>query len=162
MVEDETVYVVSKLSDATKKDLEDQGFSFPERPSDEPTLPVDVTTLTDDDLMHLYSLFVAWTDYAAAQMAMAMVTEHEMERSLAQAEAIAWGTIGAKASVSAAKASVQADKAVIFASAKYEKARAYRRLITELADRYERDASLLSRELTRRTSDRPRRKERWT
>ena len=42
-----------------------------------------------------------------------------------------------------------------------EKARAYKRLVTEIAERYERDSNLLSRELTRRTSQEIRKKRKW-
>ena len=103
--------------------------------------------------MQLYGLFIAWNDYAAAQVSMAAVTEYEQERKLQQAEALAWDASGGSKSVSAAKAAVQGDSKVIKMAAQYEKARAYRRMVTEIAERYERDAMLLSRELTRRTSD---------
>lgn len=157
----EPIYVVTQMGETVQQELEDQGFRLPDRPEVEPSLPEDVTAMPDDDLMELFTVFVGWNDYASAQAALAMITESEMARELEQAEAKAWRTVEAKASVSAAKAHVNGDRDVIIARAKVEKAKAYKRLVTEIADRYERDGNLLSRELTRRTSQEIRKKRRW-
>ena len=90
---EEPIYVVTKMGETVQQELEDQGFRLPDRPSVEPFLPEDVTSLPDDDLMDLFTTFVGWNDYAAAQAALALITESEMARELDQAEARAWRTV---------------------------------------------------------------------
>lgn len=156
---------MSQRGEDVVEQLMSQGFAVPNQPSSHPSLPADITDLSPEDLMMLFSQFTAWTDYAHTQLGLAVIEEREAERRLAVKEAAAWATVP-KSSVSAAKMVVAGDADVIDATEELDNAHAYRRMVSEVADRYERDAALVSRELTRRTSDggsfaRPGRKAKW-
>ena len=153
-----------------KELLEGQGFRLPDQPDaeDQPKLPADLSELDDSDLMEEFSLFTAWADYACAQVGLAVVAEREAERTLEGVEADVWRDqlrFNPKAPVAAVKAVMVSDTKVMEARSTLDKAYAYRRLVSDLADRYERDAAVLSRELTRRTQSewnaRQARRERW-
>lgn len=142
-----------------------QGFELPPKPGDPVVLPTDVSELDSSDLMTSFALFTAWTDYASAQVGLAVVAEREAERQLEHAEAKAWRDIPPKTPVTAAKAIVSLDRSVIESKQELDTAYAYRRLVSDLASRYERDAAVLSRELTRRTSEsspKMSRRDRWS
>jgi hypothetical protein len=159
-----TVYRMSPIGEEARHRLENQGFYMPDAPDEEPALPTDVSDLDSPTLMALFSLFTGWCDYAAAQVGLAVVMEREAERLLEKAEAEAWRDIGKGASVTASKALVVLSDDVQDARYHLDECYAYRRLVSDLAARYERDAAVLSRELTRRTSEngpKQSRRERW-
>jgi hypothetical protein len=158
-------YMTSPVGEGAKAVLEKQGFDFPLPPEEEVNLPVDVSDIDSHELMALFSLFTAWCDYAAAQVGLAVIAERECERAQDRAEAEAWRSYTDAKSVTAAKAMVAIDPDVAKARDSMDMAHAYRRLISDLAVRYERDAAVLSRELTRRTSEngpKEARRQRWT
>lgn len=153
-----------------KELLEGQGFKFPDQPDedDQPHLPADLSDMDDSLLMEEFSLFTAWADYAAAQVGLAVIAEREAERAVEGEEARVWRDqlrFNPKAPVAAVKAVMVSDPKVMEARKIHDKAYAYRRLVSDLTDRYERDAGVLSRELTRRTQSewnaRQSRRERW-
>ena len=163
-------YYASDNGRETKELLEGQGFVFPERPdvADQPSLPTDVSDLEDATLMEEFALFTAWADYAAAQVGLAVIAEREAERAVEDAEAKVWQDqmrLNPKVPVTAVKAAMSTAAKVRDARKVFDKAYAYRRLVSDLAARYERDAAVLSRELTRRTQSewnaRQARRERW-
>jgi len=159
-----TVYRMSPLGEEARSRLENQGFYLPDIPNEDPSLPVDVSDLDSPTLMSMFSLFTAWCDYASAQVGLAVVMEREAERLLEHAEAESWRDMGKGASVTASKALVVLSDDVQDARVALDECYAYRRLVTDLSARYERDAAVLSRELTRRTSEngpKQSRRERW-
>lgn len=158
-------YRMSQRGEDAVEQLLTQGFSIPNQPPKHPTLPSDITELSPEDLMMLFTQLTAWADYAHAQLGLAVIEEREAESRVGLAEAKAWATVP-KSSVSAAKMVVAADADVLEANEELDNAHAYRRMVSEVAGRYERDIALVSRELTRRTSDggsfnRPGRKAKW-
>ena len=158
-------YRVSQRGEDTVEQLVGQGFVIPAKPDDHPSIPPDITDLSSEGLMELFAQFVAWSDFANTQLGLAVIEEREAERRVTIAEAEAWKSLP-KSSVSAAKVLVAADEGVVSALEELDAIHAYRRMVSEIASRYERDTSLISRELTRRTSDggsfsRPTRKARW-
>lgn len=158
-----TKYRTSPGGQAAKALLERQGFDFPAAPEEVVDLPTDVSELDAKDLMTIFATFTAWADYAGAQVGLSVIAEREMERALDIAEARAWQEMP-KSSVTQSKALIALDETVIQAKDRLDEAYAYRRLVTDLAIRYERDAAVLSRELTRRTSEfapKQTRRERW-
>lgn len=153
-----------------KELLEGQGFKLPEQPDedDQPTLPSDLSDMDDSALMEEFALFTAWADYAAAQVGLAVIAEREAERGVESEEARVWRDqlrFNPKAPVAAVRAIMMIDPKVLDTRKVRDKAYAYRRLTADLTDRYERDAAVLSRELTRRTQTewnaRQSRRERW-
>jgi hypothetical protein len=158
-----TRYRASPLGQGAKALLEHQGFDFPSAPEEVVDLPSDVSDLDSKDLMTMFAVFTAWADYAGAQVGLSVIAEREMERALDIAEAKAWQDMP-KSSVTQGKAMIALDDSVIAAKDRLDEAYAYRRLVTDLAARYERDAAVLSRELTRRTSEsapKQTRRDRW-
>lgn len=158
-------YRMSQRGEDAVDQLLSQGFAIPNQPPSHPSLPADITDLSAEELMTLFSQFTAWADYAHTQLGLAVIEEREAERRVAVAEAKVWSTLP-KSSVSAAKMLVAGDADVVDANEELDNAHAYRRMVAEVAARYERDAALVSRELTRRTSDggsfnRPGRKAKW-
>jgi hypothetical protein len=147
-----TRYRASSTGAAAKALLETQGFDFPSAPDEVVDLPTDVSDMDSKDLMTMFATFTAWADYAGAQVGLSVIAERQMERLLDIAEAQAWQELP-KSSVTQNKAMIALDESVIQAKDRLDEAHAYRRLVTDLAARYERDAAVLSRELTRRTSE---------
>lgn len=139
-------------------DLASQGLSLHEQPEIHmPVLPADLTLIDDEDLMILYSLLTAWADFVSTQVSCAQVDERAVERRLSHAEnllMIASGDRGDR--VTFARAQVAADPSIVAMKDEVEERHAYRKLVESLSLNIERDASLVSRELTRRTSSRTR------
>lgn len=136
-----------------------QGFKLPRQPEDSaPDLPRDITNLGYDALMDLWSAFTAWTDYAAVQAAIAYSEEKHLAKKIERMEQRALLT-GDK--VTTSRAEVKTSDAYEHLVEEWLEAEMYRKLLETLFNNYDRDAQLLSRELTRRTSDVRGRQERW-
>lgn len=139
-------------------ELMTQGLSLHPQPETEiPILPPDLTAIDDEDLMILYSLLTAWSDFVSAQVSCAQVDERAAEKKLAHSEnllMIASGDRGDR--VTYARAQVAAEPTIVALKEEIENLHAYRKLVETLSMNIERDASLVSRELTRRTSSRSR------
>lgn len=144
--------------------LSSQGLTFPDRPEEEiPSLPDDITELSDEGLMLGYTSLVAWTDFAASQAAAASVDERSALADADRAELQVLGSNTAKGAVSLAKARAASDPDVVALKAEAEYAHHYRKLAEAVRDNLDRNYALFSRELTRRTSTDPRtRKDRYT
>lgn len=160
-------YHMGEASRAASARLSSQGIVLPDSPGDDiPALPRDITGLDDEGLMDLFVAYTAWNDYAAVQVACARADERAAQRSLDMAEAAAtalnW-TGGRDDRVAIAKAKVASDPAVLRSREVLDERHAYRSLVEAIAGNVERDAALVSRELTRRTAgSAPRRSSRWT
>lgn len=137
--------------------LEKKGLSFSSKPKYEiPQLPRDITDLHDDDLMDLFVTLTAWSDYLASQFAMAAIDEREAQRFLdaAEAQAMLNGWKGGSGDrVTVAKANIAIDPVVAKYREDVDVKHAYRKLVETLTQNVDRDSALVSRELTRRTSD---------
>lgn len=144
---------VSRYGQEAMKRLASRGFSTPDQPGTPCAILEDVTELDDEGLVNELALLTAWADYAAFQHALAVVEEREAERCLASAEASNWKRRPAKATVTESRTLTNLDEDVMEAQDGLDKVYAYRKLLGELVSRYERDAAVLSRELTRRTAN---------
>lgn len=146
--------------------LAQQGLTRVEKPEgDMPSLPSSLPDLGDEELMELFTGLTGWHDYVAYQVAMAAIDERSAQKKLDYAEASAliggWGG-GSDARVSVAKAKVRTDPKVMQMTEELDALHAYRKLVEVMATNLERDAALVSRELTRRTSDNTRnRSNKW-
>lgn len=144
-------------SDQAVDALYKKGFVLAKKPKVEiPSLPTDITDLSDDSLMELFVLFTSWTDHLASQLAIANIDEREAERTVSAAEAQAmlnnWkGGTGERVAI--AKASIAVDPTVQGLVQVLDEKYAYRKLVETLYQSVERDSALVSRELTRRTAD---------
>lgn len=139
-------------------ELLSQGLSLHPQPETEiPILPPDLTGIDDEDLMVLYSLLTAWSDFVSAQVSCAQVDERAAEKRLSHRENLLMIASGDKGDrVTYARAQVAAEPTIVALKEEIESLHAYRKLVETLFLNIERDASLVSRELTRRTSSRNR------
>ena len=146
------------ISDKAVETLNKLGFHLSPKPKFEiPELPRDITELDDEGLMDLFVQYTQWSAHLAGAKAIADINEREAETALKQATdaAMMANWTGAKG---ADRVSVV--KAIIGSSPKIQELQhdldikyAFRKLIETRTDNIERDAQLVSRELTRRTSD---------
>lgn len=119
-----------------------------------PSLPRDLTAVGDENLMVLYSELTAYADFISIQVSCAQVDERVIEKNLSSLELRKMlGSEGKSENrVTFARAQVSIDPDVVALKNTLEEIHAYRKLIEAMRDNIERDSSLVSRELTRRTS----------
>ena len=151
---------MSSISTFVVDSLSDLGFPLPPKPVfDIPSLPREITELDDEALMSLFVEFTQWNAHLAGAHAIACINEREAERSLelGEAEAIfsSWtsniSTKGMLASV--LKAKVSSLPAIRELHQDLNIKYAFRKVLETRTISIERDSQLVSRELTRRTSD---------
>lgn len=150
-----------------RRQIEEEGIDLPAQPSFEsPRVPVSLPDMDDDDLMKLFVRLTRWADYLSGQLALAEIDEQSIAAVLRVAEATSlirnWGG-GRDDRVAIAKAERDTDPAVTEWSDKLQVAHARRKLLGVMFTNMERDAALVSRELTRRVGREPtsRRADRW-
>lgn len=144
-------------SQTAVNELTKRGFKLSSKPeNDIPTLPSDITDLHDDDLMELFVELTAWTDHLSSQLAIAIVDEREAERAVSLAESKAmldYWKGGSGDRVTVVKAQIATDPKVLDLIKEQDEKYAYRKILETLYQNVERDSAVVSRELTRRTSD---------
>ena len=125
-----------------------------DRPSNAvPSLPVDLADIDDGLLMELFSKYVSWQNYIAVRVAEAEIAEAEAQTKLNvdQATALVKSWTGTKEDrVAVARAERELHPEVQEQQARYNTARAHRKMLSVLAENMERAAMVVSRELTRR------------
>jgi len=133
------------------------GFSLTAKPEyNIPDLPRDITELDDEGLMDLFVQFTQWNDHLAGAQAIAVINEREAQRALDNAEASSMlsNWTGAKGDrITLIKAQIAASKEIQELQHELDVKYAFRKLIETRTLNVERDSQLVSRELTRRTSD---------
>lgn len=137
--------------------LAKQGLVIPKSVSLElPQLPADISSVSDNDLMALFSQLTAFTNFLNTQLSCAEIDERRADKALTAAEDEALirehGSKTSKDTVTFLKTKISADPNIIKLREVYEAKYAYRKLIESMADNAGRDAVLVSRELTRRTA----------
>jgi hypothetical protein len=128
----------------------------PERPV--PEIPLDLTDLHDKRIMELFALYVAWNCFFDVQRVHAEIEEADAETGLKvlQATSLADGWQGPKETrITILRAERDTDPEVMAAQARYDQAKARRKMTGVLCGNMERGAALLSRELTRRVGRAP-------
>lgn len=133
------------------------GLTF-NKPSDEQvTLPPDITAIVSEELGALFTRLTAWTDYIASQLTMAQLEERAALKKRDYAENIMLvKRMGAQVKgerVTAVKAEIAINQDIVDLDNDYEEKYAYRKLVEMLLTNHERDLSLVSREITRRSND---------
>lgn len=151
-----------------KAELERAGLSFPARPGFEiPRLPLKLADYTDAQLMRLFVALTRWTDYLAGAVAEAEIEERAAEAVLNKAQALVlisnWQG-GKDDRITMAKAQRDVDPVVEEKQELFDVAWRKRKMVSVLFSSTERDAAVVSRELTRRVGrreDHDRRVARW-
>lgn len=104
--------------------------------------------------MDLYGEFIAWVNFAKAELVQAEIAESTAENDLHLREAAAligqWSADAKGDRVTLAKARRDVDQNVMEGREEHLRAKSYRKLVEAMFDRCERCSQLLSRELSRR------------
>ena len=143
-------------------ELDKQSLPLPNKPrTDVPELHGDLSDLEDGALMDLLVKFTRWADYSGGQLAVADVDERYADAYVDQLKARglieSWGgeEDGKKRTVTEMRATKHLDP--IYQEAVQVKLNAYarRKLLSARHEAFERDAAVVSRELTRRLERNP-------
>jgi len=128
------------------------------KPSDEQViLPADITAIASEELGELFTRLTAWTDYINSQLVMAQLEERAILKKKDFAEntmlikRMGAGVKGER--VTTVKAEIAVNQDIVDLDREYEEKYAYRKLVEMLLTNHERDLSLVSREITRRSND---------
>jgi hypothetical protein len=151
--------------------LDELGLALDEHPENEsvPHVPEDITDLSDRDLMVLFTELVSWQNYAASRLAVVRNEEEEVEAqvryeaSIATLEGMPTEYKSNTPLATIAKALRDTDDEVVKLEERLRGIQAKRRLLGTVVENLERNAALVSRELTRRVNidPRDRRDSRW-
>lgn len=127
-----------------------------------PPLPDDVTSLSEQDLMTLYSQMVSWKEYAEAQLALASFDERLADEELDARRSMAI-VAGTGKTATAQKAAAADNPLVSEARSHASHCYGVRKITESVYNAAEGRMRFLSRELTRRTgiADQVRRNGRW-
>ena len=133
------------------------GLTF-SKPSDEQVvLPPDITVVSSEELGGLFTRLTAWTDYITSQLVMAQLDERSAQKTLDYNENMMLvRRMGAQVKgerVTTVKAQIAVDDKIVDLGNIYEEKYAYRKLVEMLKENHERDLQLVSREITRRSSN---------
>ena len=135
----------------------EMGIVFRKPTLEQVQLPADITMLSSEQLAEKFTALTAWADYIASQLAMAQIDERDAQRKMDYAEnkllITKMGNAARGERITLVKAQVSVDDTVVALSQKYEEAYALRKLMEMLLNNHERDLTLVSREITRRTND---------
>lgn len=128
------------------------------KPSDEQVeLPADITDISSENLGELFTRLTAWTDYIASQKVMAELEERAaLKKKDLFENRLMFKRMGTQVKgerVTAVKAEIAVNEELIALDNDYEEKYAYRKLVEMLLNNHERDLSLVSREITRRSND---------
>jgi hypothetical protein len=137
--------------------FEGWGLTFRKPADGQVDLPRDITDISSEELGELFTRLTSWTDYIASQVTMAQLEE----RAALKAKDFKENTMlvrrmGAQVKgerVTSVKAEIAIDPEVVALDNDYEEKYAYRKLVEMLLNNHERDLSLVSREITRRSND---------
>ncbi|MEV6310024.1 hypothetical protein AB0M10_15665 [Streptomyces sp. NPDC051840] len=135
--------------------LEGYGFEREERPDGSlPTLPHDITALTDQQLMVLYGQFVSWTAYAAMRLVDARAVEKAAKQNLNHSMARASLGASTEKTVAGRKAAAAADSQVQADEDRHTAALSLCEALDMVHANSESRAQFCSRDLTRRQNSR--------
>lgn len=137
---------------AAAHEAEKQGLTLPARPKGAPPeVPgEELTELDDRDLMGLFAKLNRWAAFLGGQLAAAEVDESYAAKLVDKLTALGQIRARGEKNVSAQKAAVWSDPELVAAQEAKQEAYAYRKLVEALYNAVDRDAFLVSRELTRR------------
>lgn len=141
--------------------LVEKGMNVPKPSYDLIVLPPDITLLSSEQLAEMFTILTGWADYTASQLAQAQIAERAAQRALdlkvnrLMVEKMGSATKGDK--VTLIKAQIAIDDDVVRLEDALEAKHAYRKMVEMMLSNQERDITLVSREITRRTAAGPRR-----
>jgi type IV secretory pathway protease TraF len=137
--------------------FQDWGLTFRKPSEEQVELPPDITMLNSEQLGEIFTRLTAWTDYIASQLVHSQLEERaaqkvlEYNENLLLVKRLGAGVKGER--VTTVKAEIAVNENIVSLSNQYEEKYAYRKLVEMLLNNHERDLSLVSREITRRSND---------
>ena len=140
--------------------LVEKGMNIPKPSYELLNLPPDITALSSEQLAEMFTVLTGWADYTASQLAQAQIAERTAQRALdlktnrLLIEKMGSATKADK--ITFIKAQIAVDDDVIRLEDDLEAKYAYRKMVEMMLSNQERDITLVSREITRRTSDKRR------
>ena len=133
-----------------------QGLDLPKPSYNQVVLPPDITDLNSEQLAEMFTILTGWADYIASQLVQAQLAEREALRKseFAESKALVIKTTGAPkgTTVSLIKAQIDTDPDIVDLRDKYEEKYAYRKILEMMLNNQERDITLVSREISRRSN----------
>lgn len=124
-------------------------------------LPPDITALSSDNLAEMFTVLTGWADYAATQFAAAQIQEKEAEKKVDRKSAALtvekMGTATKADKVSLIKAQIALDPELQSLEDAHHQAYVNRKAWEVMLTNQERDITLVSREISRRSSEMKRR-----
>lgn len=136
--------------------LVEKGINIPKPTYELVTLPPDITSLSGEQLAEMFTMLTGWADYTASRLAQAQIEERTAQRALdlkvnrLMVEKMSSAIKGDK--VTLIRAQIAIDDNVIELEEILEEKYAYRKMVEMMLNNQERDITLVSREITRRTS----------
>jgi hypothetical protein len=134
-----------------------KGLDLPKPKYDQVTLPPDITELSSEQLAEMFTILTGWADYFASQLVQAQLREREAQRALEIAESrmliTKMGSVEKGSRVTLVKAQISVDPEILQLGDVHEERYAYRKILEMMVDNQERDITLVSREITRRTNE---------
>jgi hypothetical protein len=137
--------------------FKDWGLTFYKPEGEQVRLPSDITAIGSEDLGELFTRLTAWTDYINSQLTLAQLEERAaLKKKDFTENTMLIKRMGAQAKgerVTTVKAEIAVNPELVTLDNDYEEKYAYRKLVEMLLTNHERDLSLVSREITRRSND---------
>jgi hypothetical protein len=134
-----------------------KGLDLPKPKYDQVILPPDITELSSEQLAEMFTILTGWADYFASQLVQAQLKEREAQRALEIAESrmliTKMGSVEKGSRVTLVKAQISVDPEILQLGDVHEERYAYRKILEMMVDNQERDITLVSREITRRTNE---------
>jgi hypothetical protein len=131
------------------------GRDLPKPAYDQAVLPPDITELSSEQLAEMFTILTGWADYMSSQLVQAQLAERDALRKaeFAESKALVRLTTGSPkgTTVSLIKAQIDIDPDIQDLRDKYEEKYAYRKILEMMLNNQERDITLVSREISRRS-----------
>jgi hypothetical protein len=145
------------MADASKRAMEKlkgQGLSLNEGYTyDPPSLPTDVTSVDDDELMDLYAKYVAYLEFINLQLWCANTDKEEAEKDMILIKARKKLTMKASGiAVALLDAEIEVDEEYREKADKFQELANYHSLINIMSGKLSKDISFINREITRRVN----------
>ena len=140
-----------RAQEKAKAKIEKEGLYLPEKPREDeiPEVYDDLADLSDADLMDELAIHTRWANYLNVQVAVAEITESSAQMILSRVRNVA-RVKSSGGSVTESKARADLEDEVVEAEQEFGDSYAYRKMIGVLYENCERNAAMISRELTRR------------
>jgi hypothetical protein len=131
------------------------GLELPKPVYEQAILPPDITELSSEQLAEMFTVLTGWADYMSSQLVQAHLSERDALRKaeFAESKALVRLTTGSPkgTTVSLIKAQIDIDPDIQDLRDRYEEKYAYRKILEMMLNNQERDITLVSREISRRS-----------